>query len=429
MSAYPSAPYLYPGAAGSYPANLDELTDPPDPVTPPPPAAAPPRPPDAGEPADQPVWSFVLGPATGGMTRELSRARSRKCSFKLVEPSEAACEIDGRHPEAAYLTELATDLHVLRAPYYGARKERLYRGRVGKSGDTFDADTHSVTVPSLDYRAVLKRRHLMHGSRQVWTKQDQAAIAFGLIEQAQRLPGGDYGITMGHQPTTGVLRDRNYDLGDNIGERIQELSEVIDGFDWDITSTSAAGLQLDIWYPQRGVVLPGIVLEFGGAIASGSRTVDSGDYANHIRATGTAPEGGGDEPQPEERPVPGSPWASRPEGRWDKTYGESITTQAALAERAEWLLDQAQVVTPTYSLSMRRGWWRGPSHVWLGDTVTVRIRSGRLNVNARLRITQIDVDISDEGDEDVTLTVGGLKPDYRRRATEVEKRLSQLERR
>lgn len=425
MASYPSAPNAYPGTL--FPGRLDDSDGPGPPEEPPPPAAAFPPAPEAASPDQQPVWSFVLGPAAGGMTRELSRARSRKCSFKLTEPSEVSCEVDGRHPEADYLSELATDLHVLRAPYHGARKERLYRGRIGKSGDTFDADTHSVTIPSLDYRAVLQRRHLMSGSQVTWTQKDQAEIAFGLVQQAQRHPGGSYGIVLGRTPATGVLRDRTYELGDNIGDRLQELSEVIDGFDWDITSTSAGGLQLDIWYPQRGTELEGIVLEFGGAIASGTRTVDSGDYANHIRATGTQPEGGGEEPAIQERSAPDL--VSRPEGRWDKTYGESITTTKALEERADWLLDQAQVVTPSYSLSMRRGWWRGPSHVWLGDTVTVRIRSGRLRVNTRLRVHQIDIDISDDGTEDVTLTVGGPKPDYRRRAAAIEKRLASLERR
>lgn len=415
---YPSSPGLYPGAPEAYPGFTGPANPSPGPESP--------EAPDAGR-VLRPGWSFVIGPATGGLARELATARSRKCSFKLAEPSEASCEVDGRDPNAAHLAELATDLFVYRSPDWGERRQLLYRGRIGKSGDTFDANTHSVTVPSLDYRAVLSRRNLMSGSQQTWAQSDQAQIAFGLIQQAQRHPGGSYGIVMGRQPLTGIRRDRTYDLGDSIGDRIQELSEVIDGFDWDITPTSARELSLDIWYPQRGVQRPGIVLEFGGAIVSGSRTVDSGDYANHIRATGTQPEGGGDEPAIQERVAPDV--ASRPEGRWDKTYGESITTTKALEERADWLLDQAQVVTPTYSLSMRRGWWRGPSHVWLGDTVTIRIRSGRLRVNTRLRITQIDVDISDDGAEDVTLTVGGPKPDYRRRASEIEKRLTLLERR
>lgn len=425
MASYPSAPEAYPGAI--YPGRLDSPEQPGPEPGPPPPDPVFPDPPDPAGPADRAEWSFVLGPASGGMSRELSRARSRKCSFKLEDPSEASCELDGRHPEASFLTELATDLHVLRAPRRGARKERLYRGRIGKSGDSFGPDAHTVAVPSLDYRAVLSRRNLMSGSRQVWAQVDQAQIAMGLIEQAQRHPGGDYGIMIGRSPVTGVLRDRSYDLGDSIGDRIQELSEVIDGFDWDITSTSASGLALDIWYPQRGTQLEGIVLEFGGAVVSGTRSVDSGDYANHIRAKGTQPEGGGTEPAIQERVA--ADIASRPEGRWDKTFGESITTTKALEERADWLLDHAQTVTPTYSLRLRSGWWRGPSHLWLGDTVGVRVRSGRLRVDTQLRVHQIDVDISDEGDEDVTVTVGGPKPDYRRRATSIEKRLMLLERR
>lgn len=386
-----------------------------------------PEAPSTQPPSDAPSWAFVVGPAAGGQVRDLSGARNRKCSFKLSDPSEASCELDGRSFDAAYLDELATDLHVFRSPRPGARKQRLYRGRIGKSSDTFDQDKHSVSVPSLDYRALLKRRLLMSGSQLTWTQKDQAVIAQGLIDQAQRLPGGDYGIGLGRLQGTGVLRDRTYELGDAIGDKLQELSDVDNGFEWDITATGPAALQLDIWYPQRGADR-GVILELGGAVVSGSRDVDSSEYANHIRLSGQQGSASGSTAPPtQERMAPDV--ATNPAGRWDRSFSAEISTATALTERADWQIAESQVVRPSYTLALKPGFWRGPDHLWVGDTVTVRIYSGRLKVNSKLRVQQIDVDISDTGTEAVSVNVGAPKPDYRKRASDVDRRLTSLERR
>lgn len=424
---YPSSPYLYPSAFGAYPSYTDPVLDPLPPLPPPPPVFAPSAPSNAAY--VRPEWSYVIGPATGGLTFELASPdlRTRTASFKLTAPSETSCVLDGRNQVVTRIDEMATDLHLLRAPARGQPKQRLYRGRIGTTTDTIDENKHEVTVPSLDYRAVLKRRALMSGSTQTWTTTDQAVIAFALLTQTQDKPGGDLGITVGEGATTGVTLTRAYNLGDMVGDKIQELSE-LDGtsFDWDITSTSPTALQLDIWYPNRGFDR-GVVVEFGAAIKGLTRTVDPADYANAVRLSGTAPDGGGAEPAVQERTV--ADITTRPEGRWDAVFGETVTTTAALSDRADWRIANAQVITPAYQLTMQTNWWGGPSHVWLGDPVRMVIYSGRLRVDDTLRVQQIDVTLSDEGDEDVVLTLGASRPDYRKTATDIQKRLRDLERR
>src|SRR5690606_9835308 len=108
--------------------------------------------------------------------------------------------------------------------------------------------------------------------------------------------GIDKGWT-GTSPT-GIDRDRTYEAGDSIGQRIQELSEVIDGFDWDISPVSASGLQLDVWHPMRGSDR-GVVLIYGGLVAHVQREVNPSDYANALRYTGAE----GDEEDPGPDPV------------------------------------------------------------------------------------------------------------------------------
>lgn len=367
-------------------------------------------------------WQLIAGPAGGGYELALTEATSRRFTARLTDPSEVAFTLDGRHPQAAQINELATDIHVLWTPASGATRI-LFRGRAGSTGDTLDENAHSLEVGALDYRAVLNRRRLYSGSTLTWAATDQAAIAWGLVADTQARPGGALGITQGVGAATGVLRDRTYEAGDSVGERIQELSQVIDGFDWDITPTSASGLALDVWYPQRGVNR-GVVLEYGGLVKAVRREVDPANYANAVRYTGST------DPVtlPDELEAPDL--TTRLEGRWDAVYGDDgLTTQAALDDRAAWQLDAAQVVQPTYTLTLRQGAWDGPNHIWLGDPVLVVVMSGRLSVMETLRVYEIAFTLGSSGEEGVEVTVGGPKPDYRRRPTLTERRLTNLERR
>jgi hypothetical protein len=367
-------------------------------------------------------WQLIAGPASGGYDLSLTEATGRRFTARLTDPSELGFGLDGRHPQATQVDELATDVHVLWTPSSGGTRV-LFRGRVGATGDSIDDASHSVEVGALDYRALLNRRRLYSGSTLTWAATDQSAIAWGLIQQTQARTGGDFGIGRGVGQTTGILRDRTYEAGDSIGERVQELSEVIDGFDWDITPTSASGLAFDVWYPQRGADR-GVVLEYGGLVKAVRREVDPSAYANAVRYTGST--------DPVTVPVEteSADIAARLEGRWDAVYGDDgLTTQTALDDRAAWQLAQAQVVQPVYTLTLRAGAWDGPDHIWLGDPVLVVVMSGRLSVITTLRVYEIAFTLGSSGDEGVEVTVGGPKPDYRRRPKATERRLTNLERR
>lgn len=416
----PASPGLFPGVTVAFPGYPDPNVAPEPPYVP-----EPPGPPEQAGPAQRPRWTFAIGPSTGGLDRVLS-ARGRKANFKLNASADASCTIDGRDPAAAYVDELATDLHVFRAPAPGQPAERMFRGRIGKSGDDLDGNTHTVAIPALDYRAVLARRRLMSGSQITWTGIDLATIAMGLVTQAQNKTGGNYGITP-RGGTVGVTATRTYKLGDAITDKIQELSEQEDGFDWDITPVDDSALVLDIWPGQRGTDR-GVTLEWGsgGPIAKLSREVDSSTFSNAVRVNGTAPDGSQTEPAIQERLS--DDIATAPEGRWDSVHGETITTTPALSDRADWRISESQVVQPSYSITLRRGFWRGPSHIWLGDPVRLIVNSGRLHVDTSVRVQELSVTISDNGQEDVTVKLGPARPDYKNRATLLERRLLDLER-
>lgn len=410
----------------------DGVTQPPDG----PGEVAPPTQVQVSRPATMkpPYWSFAIGPP-GAIEHELRGAYSRKVTFNLNDASEASVTLDGTYPAASRIVELATDMYVYRAAFRGGPKELLYRGRIGKSSDTLDENGHTVSVPSMDYRGVLKRRLLLSTSKQVWTQVDQMVIAWELLQQAQNKVGGNYGITNGVGQTSGVLRDRSFNLGDPIGEKIQEVSEVINGFEWDVTATDVygvQGLQLDRWYPQRGSYRGEVLMymNHGGNLASVSRNVDSTNFANSVRLSGKQPEGGGAEPAIQERPGTGAGFNPvPPEGRWDKMFQEDITTTKALEERADWRLADSSLIRPSYTVKLKPGFWRGRGHIWLGDTVDLIIQSGRLDVSTQARVLEITVDINEEDTEEVSMTLGYPRTDFAKVVRDIDRRLSRLERR
>lgn len=523
-------------------------------------------------------WQFIAGPATGGLELALTDATSRKYTAKLTDSDEIAFSLDGRHPQAAAIDELATDVHVLWTPENGTPR-LLSRGRIGPTGDSLDEDNHRLDVAALDYRAILSRRILYSTSTLTYTGQDQALIAWNLLQATQTRTGGDLGISRGIGQVTGIVRDRTYEAGDKIGEQLQALSEVIDGFDWDINPAGESAQTLDIYYPQRGTDR-GVVLEYGGLVDKVQRQIDPGDYGNALRMTGAdgltaveleAPDLSatltpGDVLDPNSgfesgttgwagtngtfstvgspvvsgslaaKLIPGgvaaqafiesshvpiaagrtyrsigwvqcaisrtvnlfvswfdgshtyistdntagqllpattwvslsgdivapagavyatigtvlystppasailysddvelrllSPSGARPEGRWDVVVGDDdLTTQQMLNDRAAWQMSASQVLQPTYTLTLRPGGWRGPDHIWVGDTVQLVVMSGRLAVDTSLRVYEMAFGLDADGGESVEVTVGGPRPDYRRKPRTVDRRLSTLERR
>lgn len=372
------------------------------------------------------TWKVLGGPASGDITGEFSKARSRKLTARLTEPSDLSFTLNGRLAEASMVSELATDLHVLWQDGAGGA-QRLYRGRAGTSNDTLDTDSHTVQVTSLDYRGVLRRRRLYSTSTLSYgAGLDQAQLAWLLIQQTQTRTGGDLRIVQGVGNPTGVSAGAiTYSAGDSIGEKVDEIAQKLTGFDWDITPVDASALHLDIWYPQRGTAR-GVVLEYGGLVAKATRTVDSSGYANAIRETG-ADTLAAREPE-------AADLATRAEGRWDSVYGDTtITDQVTLNNRADWQLAQAETVTPTYTLTLKPGAWQGPAHIWLGDSVQVVVMSGRLAVNTVQRVYELAFTISDDDPTDastvVEVTTGGPRPALWRTPRDTLRRLTNLERR
>lgn len=368
-------------------------------------------------------WSWSLGPWRAGASAkprwtsasgpqiDLGPATSRSLKLRLLDPSEASFTIDGFSPAAGYVEELITDLWVYRDGV------AMLRGRAMAVRDQLnESGRYDLAVDVGDYRQVLERR-LAYADR-TWTTTEQSTIVWDAITDAQALAGGDFGLAKGTWPTTGVIRPSvTITAGDSVWSFIRNLSRMEGGFDFDISETLAAS----IYYPSRGTAA-GAVLDYGGVVSETTRSFDPSRYANAVRQSGADGVAVVAAATPD--------IASAREGRWDAQFGDTqLATADMVARVAVTNLAQASMPLATYNLKLAKGRWGGPSHVWLGDYVTVVIKAGRLNERVTARVFELDIDLDATDQETVTVVVGDIRLDPRSVLRGIAKRLAVLARR
>jgi len=369
------------------------------------------------------IWTFAVGPHTALPNWALVQARSRRVTWRLTTPSDATFSIDGESADALQLSELVTDLWVYR------NGSPLFRGRVGTTSDSYDGNLLTSTVNVADYKGVLARRELIEGDTLTYTNVDQSAIALGLINSTQGHSGGQLGIVAGVGASTGVLRARTYQAGLNVGETLDKLSNVQNGFEWDITPTATAALHLDVFSPTRGSN-NNVVLDVGGRVRTFQRQFDPGLYANAVRVTGANTTGGTAAGALTAVNQAASNIGSAAQGRWDSQVGDTtIVEQTTLTERAAAELAESQVILPQWTVELQPNGWGGPSDVWLGDTVTLIGKIGRLNDVGPLRVQEVECSFDDDDTVTTKITLGQVPLSRRFRLRTFSQRLTALERR
>jgi len=393
------------------------------------------------------VFSCWRGPPTqrGVMVGELSEARSRKAHFDLYGPATAEFVIDGRSAQCAQIQELSQDVVLYRWNRITGAYEVFFRGPIGHSEDSISETTHTVTFQAADYRAMMARTVL--GGPLTWTATEQFVIAQGLQRCAAGYyttgPPWDIGVAapalLNPDGTglaaTGTTRDRSYTGAEKQGDMIDELSKVIGGFDWGCDPidpaqypAGTAAAQMYVWFPRRGVT-KSFVAEYGATVASLSRTVDSTRFANWVRNDGTNSSPGVPLFATSAGDVVANPQL-HPEGLWEEGISNASTSiPTTLQQQADGELGIASILTPSYTLTLTPGVWLQKSDCWLGDTIAIRVTSGRLAVNTTARIVQVDFTVDDNGIETVALTVARPVPTLGDVISDQTSRLDALSRR
>lgn len=398
-------------------------------------------------------FQLLAGPAGRPPVRELTKATSISCTWRLAPSHELSFTIPARVsleevtraqergtdprtliPEAAAVRELVDDVHLL------LDGVPLYTGRVGQPTDNPSDVAHTRTVATADYRAMLGRRFWRTG--QVTFKAEQASVIGVLVAAAQDGAGGSLGIATDQLPNTGQYSNRVTETGANILEEIKALASAgvegdatTPGFDWDITA-GWTGRRLQVWYPGRGKSVnpfvyrwhPDPLAQETSVLKNLTRTTNPGDYANAVLVTGgtkvvkttttTVDPSTGQTivkvtteefpTLPVYRAVTGI--ETRPEGLWMQTLSyPDIVDQTELQAKADERLAALATITPSWSFELDLAVWLdlgGPAAYWLGDQVPVIVSSGVVDDDLTLRVTEIRLTLDGNGGGRVAFTLG-----------------------
>jgi hypothetical protein len=128
--------------------------------------------------------------------------------------------------------------------FYVYRNDVLvWAGEQASAHTSLMGQRNILTVTSFSFLEMLN--HRITGAIKSFSNTDAGDIAWELIDDSQNETDGDFGITQGSIETT-VDRDRTFN-DKNIMEALVQLSEVNNGFDFEITDSKV----FNVYSPKR----------------------------------------------------------------------------------------------------------------------------------------------------------------------------------
>jgi hypothetical protein len=366
--------------------------------------------------------SFAPATLASTIIAELSDARGRQLVQAWNTAATLTFTLDGHSQTAALIAELLHDVVAWRWDDQTGLEQVVFRGPISQSQDQLTEQSHVVTYTCHDYGAMLQRRLLTNTYTVVAHDQDlivgdllAAAVAARTSSGTSLAPASYLPLSLFTASPDGslrglsaTLRNRTYYGSQNVGVALDELAKVVGGFDYDVTPSAVDTSDLlRIFYPQQGTTRSDVALQYGSTVSSLTRSVDSSQYANYVRALGNNSSAN---PAPQ---LFSEAWTASaqaitpvPVGLWmlDDNSGASDTVQSSLDERVQGDLNLDALLVPHYTLNMRPDayTWGNPH---MGDVVPLIVQSGRLNINTTVRVLGITYTIGDDGQEDVALVV------------------------
>lgn len=350
-------------------------------------------------------WSFVLTDATGAALAELATASGRTIAFKRNSYAEAQLSISHEDDAAALLfSALATGIPKLRAYRRGPADSSAvlrFRGYLAALSEVSE-ETSMVTATFRSPFGVLLGdgdkvgRFLL--SAQTYAATDAGLIAKALIDTANAVG------TTGLATSSGLIaatktRDRTYPLGQNIGAAVQDLTNVLDGFDFYETfvdGTGATDANFNV-VASVGSTQPAVHFEYG-----------PGTLANilHMERTTLPPVNsmlttGANGLQSTYADVAS---VAKYGSWWGHQDFSTVSEQATLDDKAKALVRVNPIKTVTFIPELGLANCPQPFDDWnLGDTVSFRASRGALSENVQLRINGFTIPIDENGVETVTV--------------------------
>lgn len=318
----------------------------------------------------------------------LARNRAGEASFAIDYYSlESLCRTTGVHPRSI----LGVGINQL---LIKRRDVPLFGGQIAYYEGALERDNNEIVVKALGWFELLKDRYT--SALVTYTGIDAGLIAWDLIDDTQMLTNGSFGITQGTIQTS-VNRTRTYEYK-NIKEAIIQLSEVLSGFDFEITWDK----KFNVYYPNQGATRTEFKFIYPGNIKQARVISDASQLVNKVTVRGQ-----------------GYGLAQVITNREDTTTQASYKLRQAIADYS----DVVEVATleqlgdemirikrdPVTSLELTLDGNLEPyiGAYAIGDRVPVEIKDTQLydNLTGSYRIDEIGVTIDDNDSEDIVLRV------------------------
>ncbi len=347
------------------------------------------------------VWSVVLvQPVSNATQYELTYAKDLSLTMSAAEGASFSFSLDGNDPGAKYIFEMFTDVVVYR------NNVKVYRGRIVSAPQSGDSTNCSISVSSVDYKSMLKRKFVTAATSASGTAE---SIAWSLINTAQGRTNGNWAITRGvNQVTATSYTTFAIAAGTSVADAIDTLSQTnnavngANAFEWDIDPE----LVFRVYTPTRGRRQAAFTADFGGSVLSYDSSFDPNGYANAIYVQGNTSYIAGAITDEGRQPPPG--------GLFEQYVTDTaLTTTALTDQRAFWMgtFNGNLALSKTYNCELSNAYWNGPNDCWIGDFVNLDIRHGNLNVQrSDVRVKDMAINVDVNGYEGVAIGVGWSSP-------------------
>jgi hypothetical protein len=343
-------------------------------------------------------YRYELWDNRTGQKEVIPEALSRKYSYQLNRAGRASFTLPITSPR---LQGFELFIGVTRLLIY-RDSLLIWSGVIWEIEEGASGDDGSIVVNCVEIFHILSEKRYTSNT---YTATDAGQIAWGLINTTQGLAGGNLGITQGSIATT-QNRDRTY-FDELIGEKIVQLTEVINGFDFVITpSIKINTLGVFNVYAKRGDTVTSFDLQympFGkNNIQSWSRKRTLSDVYNSIKVEG---EGVGETIITATATDPALISAvGLLEGR---IQDKSVSVQTTLNQKADEYIRVSRSEQPIYDIVLNNAFDDFGKYD-IGDIVPIKIQYGYVNINTTMRVYGIAVSVSDNGEEQIQLTISPI---------------------
>ena len=348
----------------------------------------------------------------------LPPATSKGFTLRLNEGGEARIDMAFTRDSTILLDEMDTDLWWRRKDPRTKQLEMIGRFNVAHLSVAASDTGVTCSAQLVDYRTILADRMIMrylHPYLPVPTTMWD--VGTPVMEIIQWIVPANLGLDLTEIDT--------YDLGKTTGPFQLPLGTLLsDAFDnleahsphrWEWWIETPLDIhqapKLMFFIGERGEDKGVVLFDHGKGptpIAAWTRNGASDDYANSLYYTGDTSTGSGADAAGGvvvRLDTDINQYGQRDQQDGTSSIGGDINS---IRQRANRKLQKLSDRRPSYEVTLKQGFWRGRHHIDVGDTITLILRLGKDLLNDKYRVSQITVDIDENDEEHVSMSLGRL---------------------